>query len=963
MKNFRTFKLGLLLSSFLAMPFINSAPDSVTLDTAITTGTQTMVLDRTTGDLYIGTAAAGAADLDNITKISAHTNDGTTPTQTGVASTPATNVNIRLMTPSYHPTSNVIRLAFVESTTNNHFLNIQSADGAVSSTTPALKDGNNVALLIGVASIRNIVANGTTIFAAVAASNSTNWAAANRGISVTTIANQTTLDITAATTQAVAVATTLSTDGTTHSKGAAGEFSTLTANEDPVLHWDETLSRLYIGAQLTSNALTGGNTAISVLIRNGAGGALASVGNTAALDTADVATRIVFASTTAGLASRVAKAYNLGVMHTSTGHSYLIVNGGSGAANANLRNEVYALPLVKGLGTNADGTFAKSDLTTATFNVQAVAATDIPVNTDAHAKVGTVNLPFPGTTLTRMQVIGDTVYVSSSVLAVGNGSEAGIFYSTPEFNENGKIIRWSRWAKAAPNIIGTSVTDGDVHDFKVDPRSGKVWAIVGDALSTVKVTTWGDQTGATELAGAVNAQLVTDGCTAIASFDRTTVNWGNNVSSRMALFGGKEKVVFTIVTRTSGDDDGDDIPDDPAGAYSIDEGFSGPANIGVTADFSTATNFLATTLPTGAGYVTALGGTLHTVGAKAFFFLAGTTEGLYAYANTNDGEGGRLDFDTANEHLHTLNGAATNIANAGFFSIANSWQPITSITGHIKKIKSSDAGTFILARDIGTDSTIVDTLYMLATDNDSVAELITDAKVLAQSGVSATNSDLTLATQILDFEVINGLTAGTGSQVILATNNGLYQSKTDNAIGIAFATNQAEALWTPIGEKAGNADTRGQMYTGIFAKGKTNLTTTFQAISLKDNSSNTRTYAYRDLDQFGCSDDDNLATGNSIQLFPNNFLSDSTTTFLRTHRILDYWTDGARRFMLASPSDGTGTTGLYIWPYRVGAANWNITDPVAKISASALSGKTLYCMNFLPDGHLAVGTNQGIVLL
>lgn len=161
------------------------------------------------------------------------------------------------------------------------------------------------------------------------------------------------------------------------------------------------------------------------------------------------------------------------------------------------------------------------------------------------------------------------------------------------------------------------------------------------------------------------------------------------------------------------------------------------------------------------------------------------------------------------------------------------------------------------------------------------------------------------------------------------------------------------------------------MYTKLFQNKGGAITTTlvntsFQGIGLKDNSSNTGSYAYRGIEQFGCSVDDNLATGNNVVRHPSttNYLnSDSFTSFLRLNRILSYWSDGARRFMIATPADGTGTTGLYIWPYRVGADAWNITDPVAKVSASALSGKTLYCMDLLPDGHFAVGTSTGIVLL
>jgi len=951
MKTFRTFKLGLLLSSFLAVPFIYCAPDTVTLDQAASLGA--FVLDRTTGDLYVGTSTANGTG--SITKITAHNSDGSTPTTTAVApvaNTASTSKIIRLMAPSYHPTTNVARLAFVEGTTNRTKVSIQSTDGTVFGTVAnALKDqlGNDtaadgiLALVAGNASVTLNAATWSYLFAAT--SDNGLWAGVDRGISQIAVTDQAALSLLTVATNGIAddgnavIVSHIAAGGSILGQVLAITNDVTVEEITPALCWDDTLARLYVGNSVTGAANVG-DRCISVLVGyiNPATGTygrltfLPTVANTVAFN--NVNTGIIYSGENVGTTT----ARNLAVMHTSTGHAYLIINGGNGT-NATVGNLVYAIPLVKGNATDTvNGTFAKNDLTTANFSVQAVAAGDLCVNTLDEAKVGTRALPFTADTVTKMQVIGDTVYVSGEETNP-DGDEGGIFYSTPEFNENGKIIRWSRWAKAAPNILGVSTADGEVRNFAVDPRNGKVWANDGVTATQISVSTWGDQTGATELAGAVNAQLATDGCTAMAVFDRTTVNWGAQVISRMAVFGGKEKVVFTVQTRTSNEDD-------PAGTYSIDE-------TAIT-DYSAAINFLATTLPSGAGYVTALGGTLHTTTAKAFFFFAGTTEGLYAYANTAAGEGAELKSGVV-ELLTNLN--------AGFFANANTWQAITSITGHIKKIKSSDAGTFILARDIGTDSTIVDTLYMLATNDTTVAGLITSAVVVAQSGVSATSSDLTLATQILDFEIINGLTAGTGSQVILATNNGLYQSKTDNVLGIAAATSQATALWTPIGEKAGNADTRGQMYTGIFSKGKTNLTTSFQAICLKDNSSNTRTYAYRDLDQFSCSDDDNLATGNSVQLFPNNFLSNSTTTFLRTHRILDYWTDGARRFMLATPSDGAGTTGLYIWPYRVDAANWNITDPVAKISASALSGKTLYCINQLPDGHIAVGTNSGIVVL
>lgn len=66
---------------------------------------------------------------------------------------------------------------------------------------------------------------------------------------------------------------------------------------------------------------------------------------------------------------------------------------------------------------------------------------------------------------------------------------------------------------------------------------------------------------------------------------------------------------------------------------------------------------------------------------------------------------------------------------------------------------------------------------MIAGNSTNLTTLNTAVVTLAQSGVSATSSDLTNATQIYDFAIINGIAAGSDCQVVLATNNGLYQSK------------------------------------------------------------------------------------------------------------------------------------------------------------------------------------------
>ncbi|NBP00972.1 MAG: hypothetical protein EBU90_12715 [Proteobacteria bacterium] len=963
MENLKTFKLGLLLSSFLAMPFIQSAPDSVTLAAAVTAPSatnnyDTMILDRTTGDLYIGTTAVNAAT--NITKIANHNSDGTAPTTSGVASALATNKLIRLMAPSY-TSAGVLRIAFVENTASRTLVNLQSADGTVSNVLQAALNDAVAAHPIANDGILALTASSNKIFAAVARNGAATWATASdgtggRGVSTIAITSDTSLALTAvesttgnALNAGTATAVLETADLTVGFKGSTLAITTAAQavlEIQPSLHWDARLSRLYLGTGVTSGNTAAGDRGISVLVgrvdTTGTYGILSwlTTAATAAFD--DVATGIIYTNRNASVVARHVK-----TMHTSTGHAYLIVNGGNGANNA-IGNLVYAVPLVQGNATDTvNGTFAKNDLLSNDFSVQATVATDMVQNTAVEAKVGGGAAPFAATVLTtRLEVVGDTVYIAPTVQAIDATIETGVFHSTALFNEVGKIVAWTPWTRVCPSELGRSAADGDVANFRVNPRNGKATTIVGNALTTVRMSTWGEETAAaTELASAVNAVL-TDGCTAIGVFDRATVNWGKTVGPRMSLFGGNEKVVFTVQSRTYAD---------PADAYNVPE-----LLIGATANG--ATDFLSTTLPSGAGYVTALGGTLNTTTANAFYFLAGTTKGLYAYARAA-GTGAELDYNPA--------GSVANL-NAGFFAAGNtdSWQALAAVTGHVVAIKSCLAATFILARDIGTDSTIIDTLYKIS---DGTAATLTNLNaaitVIAQSGTSATSSDLTNATQILDFAIINGIAAGTDCQVVLATNNGLYQSKT--AGGVEGATSQATALWTPIGQKTGNTSTDGLMYTELFQNKGGAITTTlvnpsFQGISLRDNSSRTGTYAYRGIEQFGCSVDDNLATGNNVVRHPSttNYLnSDSFTSFLRLNRILSYWSDGARRFMIATPADGTGTTGLYIWPYRVGADAWNITDPVEKISASALSGKTLYCMNLLPDGHFAVGTNSGIVLL
>jgi hypothetical protein len=985
MKTFRTFKIGLLLSSFLITPFMMApAVDSVEFDEDVSIGA--FEIDRASGDLYVGTETQ---DVNSLAKLTSHADNQTEVTVTGlaIAGNPANTRTVSLLKLGYKGTTP--RLVFTteaEETDNDNGKKIHAcqADGSNSTSSEALIDANGDEIsddgILALAVTNSFNAgdgeNDAYIFAAVA-DGGTNWAATNRGInlSILTETEETgALEIELAGTTAVSVAADLEDDA--NDKGASHAIinnASIIANTKPVLVWDERLQTLYVGGQIKTGEADG-DGAVSVLcgkIGDGIGfiNSVASVAAFAESTRGVVYTRDSNDEATTDLATpsaeepditttflpNVCKVYNMGVMHTSTGFAYLIINGGSAETEVagDLRNQVRCQPLVKNSDQeNIIGTFAKKDTSTPDFRLQASEAGDLCTMDDTQAKVGGgANLPFEGDTTTTMQVVGDCVYIGAKVDNDEN-NEGGIFYSTPEFNEHGKIIRWSRWAKAVPNILGSSRTEGTVNNFAVNPRDGKVWVNSGESEEFITVSNWGSETGTNELATAVNAEL-SGGCTAIAVFDGTTYGVADEITARYALFGGHEKVVFTIPTRARDTDD-----------YSLPET--------ATTDFSGTKVFRTITLPSGAGCVTALGGTNHVeTDSEEFFFLAGTTKGLYALATTENGGGATANENAEDEHIDTLDGTPPDDEDTngedGFFNNEVSWQPVTRITGHVVKIKTCEYATGILTRGI-VNGVPRDTLWILHDDEESsetVSELSENAFKAAESGINATDSNLSLVNSIHDFAFIDG---DEDVQVVLATNNGLYQSRIDG--GIEEIEDQANAKWRKIDHRAGNTATDGQQYTGLFTKNKTNYQTSFVGIKNKTkNRDPYRRYNHKALTQFCSSEEDyadidaRLNEGNIIRSFPNNFNSNSITDLLELERILDFWTDGARRFMIGTDSNGNGGTGLYVLPYDVASTGWNVTNSPHQVTASELAGKRLHCLNMLPGGHLCVGHSEGITIL
>lgn len=248
--------------------------------------------------------------------------------------------------------------------------------------------------------------------------------------------------------------------------------------------WDEKLQRFYIGLSGTTGAATGDGMygiLIGTINPNDSTFSLVTPCNVASIVDNS---RIIAAYNEANAAKTIAIA-KLAVMHTPTGFSYLIVQGGS-ATNT---NSCYAVALV----TDADdettnGTFAQNNdpSTQADFKTQATDNNDLPSITDntqqLFTNVGTsaaANLPFAGNDaldkrVTDMHVIGDTVFVSCTSDVVDANNAPGIYYSRAVFNHLGKIVRWTDWAKAAPFEVGNNQTDGSCNATIVDPTTGSI---------------------------------------------------------------------------------------------------------------------------------------------------------------------------------------------------------------------------------------------------------------------------------------------------------------------------------------------------------------------------------------------------------------------------------------------------------------------------------------------------------
>ena len=666
------------------------------------------------------------------------------------------------------------------------------------------------------------------------------------------------------------------------------------------LHWNSNLSRLYIG--LTNAVSTGTNGARSI--------AMGTVSDEGKLTLSTMKTNTMEDLITTAGTTKYASAKIIRSMHTSTGLDYLIVNGGVNATSTTVgNNEVYAIPLVMDNDTSSTiGKIAKHTLTSSKFKTMADGTT-YPKSTDDYAKVGSGTFPIATTnSLTDIFVVGDTVYASSGT-AKDSNNDAGIFYSQAQFDNTGKILRWTPWTKrlVKENIFGNRSTGADqVEKFAVDATSGKVFAVDGSDQKSVVRTKWCKGTQCHALVQAVNTSL-SKGCYCVLDLDQSTPNMGTATTSRYALFGGANgKVCFA---RTSI-------------GYNATETSS---QYMPTTFTDGEENFLTTTLPVSSP-ILSLGFTKAADGKNCFF--AGTSDGLYGRYLAN----------------YCVNNDALGVLNTGIFS-AGSWTKISGISGAVVDIKSLGNATYVLALDI-VSSSPSDKIYKLPNTTALTGMSGTNVVTLAESG--KTSTPLSSVPTFESIEVITQ-TAGSIDQLVIGGPEGTYA--TTPAFGINTLTNELAT-----GEIDIISSSKGKCY---------NLTTcdqkypsTIWSLFYKD-SDGQETYTKTGISQL-CGAG-NATTVNQA-LKPTTFNSNSSTLFTTLPLTQNFWTDGARRFFVGQKNEQTSlTNSIQSIPFNI--TEWNTTESGCTLSSSALSSvnQIFWIKQVGATGIVMAGTDKGII--
>ncbi|QQR54055.1 hypothetical protein IPH25_04360 [bacterium] len=697
--------------------------------------------------------------------------------------------------------------------------------------------------------------------------------------------------------------------------GSSGAFNNLTNDPIPLV-WDEQLAILYAG--ISTELISGLQNTIARLYFDPATGSLTP---TAILNFNAINGDNIVANNVPGNQLQIKK---IGVMHTSTGGTYLIV--------ARQQN-IFALPLVDtpenlvdhGKLANANQTVIDGKFTTA-----ATSPGDLLTLSSLAAMVGDPNnipndlnaaFSLATSTYTDMQIVGDTVY-----LGVKNNSFGYVLSSQALFDESGKIVRWTPWSQRAVPVncfpgLAMPATDvehsGKIDFFSIDLVEGRAWIVEGDTGRLVGRTEWTDYFESPSLCFMLNQKL-SKGCLSSLDLHHKHSLIGLN-KNNYCLFGGMSTVVF---------------------ARTRDEVLSAMSPAGTISDYVDPKNLIITYLPEKNLPVIGLE---YTAENTNNYFLAATPKGLYVFGGNATGTGfNAADLDTLDQEPFTT----------GSWILA----PAEALQKSIVSICCAQANIYIITFDPDdTNST-----YKLFSINPV-------AKTTIDTAFSSSNLVLLAQTTQNSFQSIKAFLAAAvvhtpnsladsainmAEQLFVATNQGLWVSKsTAGTHGLANASDDAEANWQPI---------------STFEK---NL---FQGIGTIDTPVQHTVWPFMIPQASACSFNlqsninqiSNTAVGQMPDFVPFDFNSNSFDTALKTFEpIRFFWTDGARRFFIFSDLRFSQPAGaLAVLPFDTDSVLLN--NPYFFNEPAVARYNQFYWIRTIHDlGIILAGTEKGVISL
>jgi hypothetical protein len=548
------------------------------------------------------------------------------------------------------------------------------------------------------------------------------------------------------------------------------------------MYWDETLETLFVAGSVTTVVAADFHSAIVKVRVSDTPETLLNSILPAAINAAAGQSSTIFASDSTGL-RRDPRILKIRTMHTSTGKTYLIVNGGIGDTDATVGNQFYALryDYTDGHVVQNDATRAEAgsvQLTRGTALIggfQRTGGAGVGQSLDGD-NVNSLNVgagPAPwavANAATDMEVVGDTVYVSLAT-ARDATNDPGVWASTAMFNKDGVVIGWTSWERVMPSDGIANFLDM-TYFFAVDAASNKLWTVSNDEEERnpfrVNRTAWTTADfAATSLPGAIEANIVNDthkDITCVLDLPEATPGLGgaaNNAHNSFVMFGAHEKVIFARTTSGNA-----------AAARTI------------TLDFSAATDFLSTAL-TDAGTVRSLGWTRRAAAGDAAgtrnYFLAGTDTGLWVYR------------DPTNEQGYNDADGLTVLNVAPFVNGANTFEWVqfstALISGPVTQIDCDGTYIYVVEQDVTSTNGIVSKLWRITRGAD-VTTMEGNATLIAQSGLDGIPANTLFTGFSLGTDI-----EGTNHGGVITTNKGAISSLFPNVLATLGAAGTNPGKW------------------------------------------------------------------------------------------------------------------------------------------------------------------------